>query len=104
MVDTETPKHGRPRTPDGRRKLVTARVSEPKMTAIDTARGEMSRSAWVEAAIDAYLAPRVPVWVPAQVLPAAHPEPVYVNTEPDKPVYGNDEAADYQNEPFEEAP
>ena len=90
----------RARTPDGKRRVIPVRVSEPKFAAIEAARGETARSVWVEAAIDAYLSP-----------PAVRPEPVYGNPEPSasgaessEPVYGNDEPDGYTYEPYEPDP
>ena len=88
MVD-EMRARGRPRTADGRRELVSARVSEAKLAAIDAARGETPRSVWVQAAIDAYLSPPAPV---AALIPDTSPVPVYgypADSVPAESVYGN---------------
>lgn len=47
---------GRKRQPDARRDMVGARVSEQTLAALDKARGAMSRSEAVAAAIDAWVA------------------------------------------------
>jgi hypothetical protein len=41
----------RAKLPEGKRVTICAKVSEPTAAEIDAARGEMSRSAWVQAAI-----------------------------------------------------
>jgi hypothetical protein len=94
-MENEVPTRGRPLTADGRRKLVSARVSEAQFAAIEAARGGMPRSEWVEAAINAYLSPVVRELFGALDAP---PIPVYGNTgdaghagtDADS-VYGNDE-------------
>ena len=97
IMANEAHTRGRPKTADGRRELVTARVSESKFAAIKAACGDMSRSAWVEAAIDAYLSPPpLPVVPPAREPsrePDASPVPVYGYAEESgdaESVYGNE--------------
>jgi hypothetical protein len=41
----------RGKLPDGKRVTICAKVSEPDAQAIDAARGDMTRSAWVQLAI-----------------------------------------------------
>ena len=90
----EAPTRGRPKTADGKRKLIPVRVSEPKFAAIEAARGGIPRSVWVEAAIDAYLSPPAPLAAP---VPAASPVPVYgyaAESGDAESVYGNDEPSE----------
>ena len=94
-MQNEASTRGRPLTADGRRRLVTARVNERQWAAIEDARGQIPRSAWVEAAINAYLSPVIRELSGA---PPASPVPVYgymgdagggaVDADS---VYGNDE-------------
>ena len=94
-MQNEAPTRGRPLTADGRRRLVTARVNERQWAAIEDARGQIPRSAWVEAAINAYLSPVVRELFGGLDVP---PVPVYgyagdagdVPADADS-VYGNDE-------------
>lgn len=46
-------------TPDGKRIPLAVKVSETKAAQIDEARGDMTRAAWLAAAIDVYLAERI---------------------------------------------
>lgn len=95
-MGNEAPTRGRPLTADGRRRLVTARVNDGQWAAIEDARGQIPRSAWVEAAINAYLSPIIRELSGA---PDPSPVPVYgyagdagsAGTDADS-VYGNDEA------------
>ena len=95
IMEVEGVTRGRPKTADGRRRLVSARVSDPQWAAIEAARGQTPRSAWVEAAINAYLSPVIRELSGA---PDASPVPVYgyggdaggAGTDADS-VYGNEE-------------
>jgi hypothetical protein len=66
------------RQPDGRRVVVTARISEEVMARLDEARGEQSRSGCLEQALKVYLgaAKKVSVRRPAAAQEQAEPEVV----------------------------
>lgn len=58
--------------PLGKRVVIPVRVSEPMRDAIDAARGEMPRSAWIEEAVASRLAePAPPLHAPGTVRGAA---------------------------------
>jgi len=50
------PKRGRPPVAHPRNKTIAAAVTEDELAAIDKARGDVKRSAWLRALIDAALA------------------------------------------------
>lgn len=71
-IVNDGPVRGRPRLPLGKRVVIPVRVSEPMRDAIDAARGEVPRSAWIEEAVAARLAgPAPPLRAPGAVRKAA---------------------------------
>jgi hypothetical protein len=64
----------RKKTPDGKRVLMAAKVSEPVAAAVDAARGMQTRSAWIQDAIAAKLAGEVKTApaVPARAVSAPY--------------------------------